>query len=74
MSEPTEPADLTLARINFNVDVDAKDIVDALNNNDDLITAFVIELIREAGSSELLADLHTRLGAWVKEEETAGGE
>ena len=47
--------------------VDAKDIVSALDNVDELILVFITQMLMEAGSSELRERLAERLAEWDKE-------
>ena len=58
------PDDPTLATINFNVEIEGADIVEALNNNDELVLAFITEMLEKAGSSELRDRLASRLVTW----------
>lgn len=58
----------TLAEVPIVIQVDADDIVRALGNNDELILAFVLELLQHAGSSELNERLVERLTADTKTE------
>lgn len=61
--------DLTLAPIGFRVDVDAKDIVEALDNNDGSIGVFILEMLQAAGSGDLVRDLRDRLNDMIAEED-----
>ena len=57
----------TEAAVELRAVIDADDIVKGLNNNDELILAFIIEMLFEAGSSELRARVIERVSAWDEE-------
>jgi hypothetical protein len=51
------------SKVDLVAEIDAGDVVKGLNNNDELIFAFVLEMMDAAGSSEL----EERLQAALKE-------
>lgn len=57
----------TISIVDLTARIDPDDVVRGLNNNDGLILQFVLEMLDEAGSSELELDLlgriQERLGA-----------
>jgi hypothetical protein len=57
----------TEAAVELLANIDADDIVKGLNNNDELILAFIIEVLFEADSSELRARVVERVTAWDEE-------
>ncbi len=57
----------TVANIEFIVPVDGHDIVLGLNNNDELILSFIIDMLERADSSELRERLADRLKTWDEE-------
>jgi hypothetical protein len=58
---------MTEAEVELAAKIDANDIVKGLNNNDELILAFIVEMLFEADSSELRARLVERVSAWDEE-------
>lgn len=52
------------AEIQVNVPVDGHDIVGALNNNDEFVLIFIIQMLEKAESSELRERLAARLTSW----------
>jgi len=57
----------TEASVELVANIDADDIIKGLNNNDELILAFIVELLFEADSSELRARVIERVTAWDEE-------
>lgn len=58
---------VTVANIEFIVPVDGHDIVLGLKNNDELILAFIVEMLEKADSLELRERLVDRLKTWDEE-------
>ncbi len=58
---------MTEAKVELMASIDADDIVKGLNNNDELILAFIVEMLFEADSSELRARVIERVSAWDEE-------
>ncbi len=54
-------SDPTASQVEFNIQVDPGDIVSGLNDNDELILTFIVEMLEAAGSSELIERLVDRL-------------
>ncbi len=60
-------ANLTIAPVAAQMNLDAHDVVDALENNDESILAFVIEMLEKAESSDLRERLSERLASWEED-------
>jgi hypothetical protein len=58
MSNTNEP---TVSIVDLSARIDAEDIVKGLNNNDDLILMFIVQMLDHAGSSELEGELINRV-------------
>lgn len=56
-----EGEQLTTAEVALVAHIDADDVVRALNNNDELILAFIMEMLQLAGSSDLNARVVERI-------------
>ncbi len=54
---------MTEAAVELLAAIDAADVVKGLRNNDEAILAFITEMLKEAGSSELTSRLVERLSS-----------
>jgi hypothetical protein len=57
----------TEAAVELYAAIDADDVVKGLNNNDELILAFIVETLEVADSLELRERLAERLNSWDEE-------
>ncbi len=58
---------MTEAQVELVARIDGADVVKGLNNNDEMILAFIIETLESADSLELRERLAERLNSWNEE-------
>lgn len=67
VNDTTEPNPLLESVVEFSAPVDGGDIVRGLNNNDELVLRFIVEMLLTADSEELRERLKERLKDWSEE-------